>query len=43
MPFIAAGANYTAQVESMIEESRGFACGTLVSFLFANQNFNLLG
>jgi hypothetical protein len=43
MPFIAAGADYTTQVEPLIKKCPGLARRALIGFVFSNQDFNLFG
>src|SRR5579863_5130849 len=43
MPLVPAGANYAAQMKSLVEQSRSLTLSALVGFLFPDQNFDLLG
>jgi hypothetical protein len=43
MQVVPGASNHTAQVKALIEERRCLPLGTLIGFLFAYENFNLLG
>jgi hypothetical protein len=43
MPLVPAGSDHAAQVKALIKQSRSLSLGTLVGFLLADKNLNLLG
>jgi hypothetical protein len=43
MQFVSSATNHTAHVKALIEQCRRLSLRTLISFLFAYQDFNLFG
>jgi hypothetical protein len=43
MPLVPASANYSAQMEALVEEREGLALGALIGFVFSDKNLDLRG
>src|ERR1700756_1984042 len=43
MPLVSADANHTTQMEPLVEQRRGLALSSFVSFFLSDQNLNLFG